>query len=418
MRKICIVGAGYAGLLLGHGLLARGYDVTIVTDRTADEVRSGRIMSNQCLWGDSLALERELGLELWGAACPPIPGFDTHVLAPDGTVLHRFLAPLTSPGQSLDQRLKFAAWTELFAARGGRLSIMQVGADEIEALAASYDLVICAAGKGRGEMKRFFEIDPARTRYDAPQRFGASIHVRGRRPGDGRDADYETWAVIPGVGEFWIFPTLTVHGPGHVICLEGVPGGPLDVWHDVKGPEAHRRGVLALLEQWLPAESARCRDVALVDDKAFLSGGVAGAVARPVRVLASGRAVLAVGDAFVLNDPISQQGANSAARAARLYIERIVARADRPFDRAWMEETAARFWDYARWAVRLTELYLQPSDRFLDVFRLSARSPRMARMLADSNNDVAPFVAYLDAPERSGRRSFSPWSDVARSAAA
>ena len=44
MRRIGIVGAGQAGLHLGIGLLQHGYEVTIVTDRTAEDIRTGRVM--------------------------------------------------------------------------------------------------------------------------------------------------------------------------------------------------------------------------------------------------------------------------------------------------------------------------------------------------------------------------------------
>ena len=39
MRRIAIVGAGQSGLQLGLGLLDTGYDVTMITNRTADEIR-------------------------------------------------------------------------------------------------------------------------------------------------------------------------------------------------------------------------------------------------------------------------------------------------------------------------------------------------------------------------------------------
>ena len=49
MRNIAIIGAGHAGLQLGIGLLRSGHSVTIVTNRTADEIRSGRIISSQSM---------------------------------------------------------------------------------------------------------------------------------------------------------------------------------------------------------------------------------------------------------------------------------------------------------------------------------------------------------------------------------
>ena len=48
MRKILIVGGGQAGLQLGLGLVQNGYDVTVVSNRTPDDIRTGRVMSSQC----------------------------------------------------------------------------------------------------------------------------------------------------------------------------------------------------------------------------------------------------------------------------------------------------------------------------------------------------------------------------------
>ncbi len=41
MAKITIIGGGQSGLQLGVGLVQAGYDVTVVTDRTPDEIRDG-----------------------------------------------------------------------------------------------------------------------------------------------------------------------------------------------------------------------------------------------------------------------------------------------------------------------------------------------------------------------------------------
>ncbi|MFD6751484.1 NAD-binding protein, partial [Streptomyces anthocyanicus] len=45
MRKILVVGAGQSGLQLALGLQSQGYEVTLMSNRTADEIRTGRVMS-------------------------------------------------------------------------------------------------------------------------------------------------------------------------------------------------------------------------------------------------------------------------------------------------------------------------------------------------------------------------------------
>ena len=62
MRNVAIVGAGQSGLQLGLSLLETGYTVTIVTNRTADEIRQGKVMSSQCMFHTALQTERDVGL--------------------------------------------------------------------------------------------------------------------------------------------------------------------------------------------------------------------------------------------------------------------------------------------------------------------------------------------------------------------
>ena len=58
MRRIAIVGGGQAGLPLALALLDKGYQVTVVTNRTPDDVRRGKVMSSQCMFDASLQIER------------------------------------------------------------------------------------------------------------------------------------------------------------------------------------------------------------------------------------------------------------------------------------------------------------------------------------------------------------------------
>ena len=110
---------------------------------------------------------------------------------------------------SVDQRVKMPVWMELFAERGGDLRIVDAGVGELEDLAATHDFVIVAAGKG--EIVRLFERDAARSTFDAPQRALALTYVNGMTP----KTPYSRVAfnLIPGIGEYFVFPALTVGGP-------------------------------------------------------------------------------------------------------------------------------------------------------------------------------------------------------------
>ena len=115
MSTILIVGAGQAGLQLGLGLLKQGHTVTVVSNRKPDDIRDGRVMSSQCMFGASLQHERDLGLNFWERECPPIDGISLVVPAPDGSgKAIDWASRLDRPAQSVDQRVKYPVWmTEL-----------------------------------------------------------------------------------------------------------------------------------------------------------------------------------------------------------------------------------------------------------------------------------------------------------------
>jgi hypothetical protein len=179
MRRIAIVGGGQAGLPLAFGLLDSGYEVTVVSNRTPDDIRAGKVMSSQCMFDPALELERGLGLNDWEGVCPPIEGIGFSVPHPaaGGAKLIDWKARLERPAQSVDQRVKMSAWLEQFELRGGRLRIQDAGVAEFETLAATHDLVILAAGKG--EVVRLFERDASRSPFDGPQRALALTYVHG-----------------------------------------------------------------------------------------------------------------------------------------------------------------------------------------------------------------------------------------------
>ncbi len=148
--------------------------------------------------------------------------------------------------------------------------------------------------------------------------------------------------LIPGVGEYFVFPALTTTGPCEIMVFEGVPGGPMDCWEDVRRPDQHLAKSKEILDTFLPWEAERCRDIELTDDNGILAGRFPPTVRKPIGTLPSGAKVLGLGDAVCLNDPITGQGSNNASKAATVYLKRILAHGDRPFDAAWMQEHVRR----------------------------------------------------------------------------
>ncbi|MGC5124393.1 styrene monooxygenase/indole monooxygenase family protein, partial [Escherichia coli] len=63
--------------------------------------------------------------------------------------------------------------------------------------------------------------------------------------------------LIPGVGEYFVFPALTLSGPCDIMVFEGIPGGPLDCWREVRTPQEHLATSKDFLRKFLPWEAER-----------------------------------------------------------------------------------------------------------------------------------------------------------------
>src|SRR5580765_4471130 len=169
MSRILIVGAGQAGLQLALGLAGDGHEVTVVSNRTPEDIHDGRVMSSQCMFDAALQTERDLGLATWESECPPVEGVSLVVPAPDGSgKAIDWASRLDAYAQSVDQRVKMPGWMEELERRGGALPIHDAGIDDLERYTQENDLVVLAAGKG--EIVRLFERNADRSPYEAPMR--------------------------------------------------------------------------------------------------------------------------------------------------------------------------------------------------------------------------------------------------------
>lgn len=401
MRKIMIVGAGQSGLQLALGLQAHGYQVDVATNRTAEDIRGGKVMSSQCMFHSSLQAERELGLNFWEAECPPVQGIGLavpHPAQPGAKALdwsHR----LDRIAQSVDQRVKVPGWMQEFEKRGGRLLVQEVGIAELEAWTQAYDLVIVAAGKGA--IAQLFERDAARSPFDKPQRALALTYVHGMAPRPEFSA--VNFNLIPGVGEYFVFPALTVSGPCEIMVFEGIPGGPMDCWGDVKTPAEHLARSREILQKFLPWEAARCERIELTDDDGILSGRFAPTVRHPVGRLPSGRVVMGMGDAVLLNDPITGQGSNNAAKFAQTVQRAIEAHGTAPFDTKFMQATFEDFWRYGSHVVNWTNAMLMPPPAHaMAVLGACQAHPEAARRFVNGFDDPRDYAEFFMAPEKAG----------------
>jgi hypothetical protein len=397
LSKFLIVGAGQAGLQLALGLIQDGHGVTVVSNRTAADIRSGRVMSSQCMFGTALEHERELGLNQWEAECPDIEGISLAVPAPTGGKMIDWAARLERPAQSVDQRVKIPAWMEELEQKGGTLVLHEAVVSDLEEYARDNDLVIVAAGKG--DVAQLFERDADRSPYSAPQRALALTYVTGMTPRPEFSA--VCFNLIPTIGEYFVFPALTTTGECEIMVFEGIPGGPMDCWGDVKTPEEHLAKSKWILETFLPWEAERCGSVELTDDNGILAGRFPPTVRKPVGELPSGALVLGLADAVVLNDPITGQGSNNASKSASLYLAAIREHGDGPFDRAFMEQTFERYWDYAQYVTGWTNALLgPPPQHVLELFVAGNEHQAIASRFVNGFDDPRDYFDWFMDPDK------------------
>ena len=399
-RKILIVGAGQSGLQLAHGLLQHGYQVTLMSARTADEIRGGRVMSTQAMFDAALQHERDLGLNFWEDEGPHFDGIGFSLAGPDGSLALDWAGHLNAYAQSVDQRVKMSGWLEALEQRGGRVIIHGVTVSDLDRLVPRYDLTIVAAGKG--ELVQLFGRDPSHSPYATPQRALSVVYVRGlgRRPERG-DLATVNFNLVPGVGELFIMPALTTTGPCDILFFEGIPGGPLDCFTGIRSPEEHLRLTLRLMEKYVPWEYARAHQVELTDWGATLAGRYAPVVRYPAGPLPSGGLVLGMADVVVANDPITGQGSNNAAKCAAIYLDQILAHGDRPYDQAFMQDTFDRFWDYAQYPTTWTNAMLQPPPpHAVQVLGAAAGHQQIADRFANGFNDPRDFFSWFMDPAK------------------
>ncbi|GAA2244285.1 alanine-phosphoribitol ligase [Streptomyces ruber] len=400
MRKILVVGAGQSGLQLALGLQAHGYEVTLMSNRTADEIRTGRVMSTQVMFHTALQHERDLKLNFWEHRAPRIEGLGMSVAGPAAQRVVDWTGRLRGYAQSVDQRVKMAGWLEAFAQRGGRLVVHGAAVSDLDYFSRAYDLVLVAAGKG--ELVSMFARDAARSPHREPQRALAVAYVHGLAPRpECPDTDAMRCNLVPGVGELFVIPTLTLSGRADILFWEGVPGGPADVFQGVGSPAEHLSLMLGLMQRYTPWEYARATKAELTDARGTLVGRYAPTVRHPVAHLPGGGLALGVADVVVVNDPVTNQGANAAAKCAASYLASILERGEKEFDEAWMRATFDRYWESARHVTKWTNAMLGvPPEHVLNLIGAAGALPAVADRFAAGFDDPSDFEDFFYEPER------------------
>ncbi|MBB5122244.1 styrene monooxygenase/indole monooxygenase family protein [Streptomyces eurocidicus] len=393
--RIAIIGDGISGLHLALRLRQLGIDVTLFGAKSPEAVRHGRALNFVARSGSTRRREELLGLDLWASP-------DT--LAEARTVTVHGPEPLTfradpDPAYSMvDFRLYLPAVVEEYLARGGRHIVTDLTARTAHEAAADHDLVVVAGGRAAGEL---FPRDPGRSPFDAPQR----VLCGGLYRGIGETVPHSIeFHVVPGVGEVLRMPFHCAEGRVDVLGLEAVPGGPLDPLCRTpyaEDPAHFHSVVLDVLHRYVPDLRER------VDERAFglnrpadlVQGGVVPVVRRAWRALTGTTYALAVGDAWIVNDPITAQGANLGSHCALELAEAIAA--GPPYDEAFCRAAEERMWPYAESVVQWTAAFVRPpSPQLLSLFRAADADPAVAAAFAVNFDDPPAMWRSIASPER------------------
>ena len=362
MRKIAVVGAGQAGCLAAHALHQRGYEVTLYTDKTPDDfLTKARPTGTAARFDMALEFERELGLERWWDMAPHGEGVHLTFSPTIGNQLVTLLGRMSRDFLAIDVRLQSATWIEMLDHAGANVEVENVTLERLEEIAARNDLTMVAAG--RRELRDLFPRDEQRSSYSKPQRHLAMVNVTGIP----MQLPYAPWYCpvkfnfYATAGEmFWVPWYSKGRQPAWSLVFEGKEGGPIARFREVRTAERCLQTALEVIRELAPWDYDWVRAAELCDENAWLVGALTPEVRKVVGTLPSGRHVMALGDTAQSLDPIGGQGANNGNKMARVFVDSIVERGERPFDTKWMEAAMDTFWERQKWIEIFNNTLLEP----------------------------------------------------------
>jgi 2-polyprenyl-6-methoxyphenol hydroxylase-like FAD-dependent oxidoreductase len=398
MRRIAIIGSGQAGLHLGIGLLAHGYQVTLYSDRTADQwLNHSRPNGTAFTFDCVVQSERNLGINFWEGTAPYGEGIHLTFLPEVGNILLTMQGRLHKPGYAIDQRLKFSRWLQEFEKRGGTLAIKSVALGDLDAIVNAHDLTIVAAGKG-DITHQLFERDAKRSVYITPQRHLALVTVTGVKPWPEIPFHPIKFTFIAPIGEFFWVPFFDKSGIScYSIVFEAKLGGPLDRFQNVKSGQEAVALAKQTIREFSPWDYEHAKDMQLTDELAWLTGKFAPTVRKPVGQLPSGKPVMALGDTAITYDPIAAQGANSASKMAHHLLQRILSHGQRPFEADWMQDGFEEFWEAeAKYMCAFTNALLEPiTPAAATILTAGAKTPAIADTFYSNFNNPRDYWPWL-----------------------
>lgn len=395
MKQIGIIGAGIAGLQLGLRLRQAKVGVTIYTEQSAEQLRGGRIANIVLRSAPTRERERQLGVAHWDGQGPEITHQRVWINGPRPLA---FEGALDRPLTSVDLRIYNARLLEDVVARGAEVVYGTLRGPDVTQLAGRHDLLVVAAGRGGfgGLFARIAEHSP----FTAPQRVVVGGFYRGVDPGP-RPA-IETF-LTPGNGEIIAFPSLSFEAGLTAIGFETVAGGvfaPLRELRPDGDLASFDQVVLGLLNEFAPPLAARCdrANFGLSRPLDMCRAAITPTVREATSRLPNDGLAVAIGDAHIVMDPITGQGANTASHSAWVLSEAIVG-AER-FDEAFCRQVEAAMNAYALPVAAAANARLgPPAPHMRAVLAAAAEHQPVADAYARGFNAPDQLWRHLERPE-------------------
>ena len=395
MADIGIIGSGIAGLQLGLALHQKGVAATIYSERTPEQQLACQLSNMVARNGCTRERERQLGVNYWDSPRHDMPRLSVCVR---GTPL-AFVGDMGAPAQAVDMRMYWARLLEEFSTRGGRVVFRTFLTEELEALAGQHDLLVVASG--RSTLSSIFPRVPGHSPFTTPQRLCVGGLFRGIRYSEPRALEVIS---TPGSGEILVVPFQSFEPDLTGIGILIASGGKFETLRHLRhkdDPRGFMAAVLDLLREHAPAVyervDPRTFDLARPQDIGYAA--ITPTVRRGFVELSNGRHALALGDAHIVIDPITGQGANNASFAAAVLCEAIC-RAD-GFDRAFCERVERAICAYVIPVSDASNARLQPpSPHFRALLGGAARDRELADFYAVGYNHPDRFWAIASSPEQ------------------
>jgi 2-polyprenyl-6-methoxyphenol hydroxylase-like FAD-dependent oxidoreductase len=393
--SIGIIGSGIAGLQLGLALQQHDIPATIYSERTPEQELARRLPNMVARNACTRARERQLGVNHWDSA-----PHDMHRLAMSirGARLVSFSGRMGAAAQAVDMRIYCARLLEDFSSRGGRVVIATFNPQQLDAVAARHDLLVVASG--RASLSTIFPRVAEHSPFTSPQR----LCIGGLYRGVARSEPCALEVIVtPGSGEILAVPMQSFEPGLTGIGILIAAGGRFETLRHLRCTDDRRAFVaatLALLREHAPTIYERIdpRAFDLPRDLDLGHAAITPTVRRGFVELSNGRNVVALGDAHIVIDPITGQGANNASHAAGVLCQAILG-AD-AFDRPFCLRVEREICSYVVPVSDAANARLGPAaPHFRELLAAAARNQAIADVYADSFDHPNRFWAIASDPE-------------------